>query len=448
MNPDPTPTMTSRPLPRDFLSTWLRIGATGFGGPAGQIALMHDELVERRGWLGEAAFRHALGYCMVLPGPEAQQLATYLGWLLYGPVGGIAAGLLFILPGLLVVLALSWLIAGWGQLPAVGAALAGLKPAVVVLVAAAAWRMSGRLRGQEGLIAAAALAATVSGLLHFATIIGLAALAGWLMARQAGAAARAGDRHVLAAEDGSSAARADPAAGDKPGTQRRTRPSPAQLLGGCALAVLVWGGCRYGVAGGPALLGELADFFTRAALVTFGGAYAVLPYVFDVAVREAQWLSPAQMIDGLALGETTPGPLILVNSYIGFMAGWNAGGGDAGLALVAASVVTLFTFLPSFAFILIGAPWVERSRDLAALQAPLRGISAAVAGLVSALGLTFAAHVLWPTGWIESRLSGGMDLHATGLLVALAALRWRLGIGGVRLVLAGAALGIASAALG
>jgi len=174
----------------------------------------------------------------------------------------------------------------------------------------------------------------------------------------------------------------------------------------------------------------------------------VLPYVFDVAVREAQWLSPAQMIDGLALGETTPGPLILVNSYIGFMAGWNASAGDAGLALAAALVVTLFTFLPSFAFILIGAPWVERSRNLAWLRAPLQGISAAVAGLVSALGLTFAAHVLWPAGWIDARLSGGIDLLAAALLVVLAVLRWRFGIGGVRLVLAGAALGLGLSMLG
>ncbi len=444
MNPEPTRTMTSRPLPREFLSTWLRIGATGFGGPAGQIALMHDELVERRGWLGEAAFRHALGYCMVLPGPEAQQLATYLGWLLYGPAGGIAAGLLFILPGLLVVLGLSWLIAGWGQVPAMGAALAGLKPAVVVLVAAAAWRMSGRLRQRETLIASAALAATLSGLLHFAAIIGLAALAGWLTVRRR----RAPTAQPAARADGRSEAMVSDETSQNTLARGIGRPSLQRSFAGCAAALLFWAACRWGVANGPELLGSLADFFTRAALVTFGGAYAVLPYVFDVAVREAQWLSPAQMIDGLALGETTPGPLILVNTYIGFMAGWNAGDSEAGLALGAALVVTLFTFLPSFAFILVGAPWVERSRGLVALQAPLRGISAAVAGLVTALGLTFAAHVLWPAGWIDSRLSGGMDLQAAVMLVVLGTLRWRLAIGGVRLVLAGAALGLMLKMLG
>ncbi len=438
MNPEPAKNMSPTPSPRDFLSVWLRIGVTGFGGPAGQIALMHEELVERRGWFGEAAFRHALGYCMVLPGPEAQQLATYLGWLLYGRAGGIAAGMLFILPGLLLVLALSWLIAGWGQLPAVGAALAGLKPAVVVLVAAAAWRMAGQLRGREGLIAGAALAATVSGLLHFAAIIGLAALAGWWVGRRGDAAPHPAQGHAasLSTDD-------EPA----PVTARLRAPSLRRLLTGIGAALLAWAACRLGVSAGPPLLGELADFFTRAALATFGGAYAVLPYVFDVAVREAHWLSPAQMIDGLALGETTPGPLILVNSYIGFMAGWNAGGGDASLALGAALVVTLFTFLPSFAFILVGAPWVERSRDLAWLRAPLRGISAAVAGLVTALGLTFAAHVLWPAGWIEARLSGGLDLQAATLLLALGALRWRFGLTGVRLVAAGAALGIGAYAL-
>lgn len=437
MNPDPTPMVPPRPLPRDFLTTWLRIGATGFGGPSGQIALMHDELIERRGWLSEAAFRHALGYCMVLPGPEAQQLATYLGWLLYGPAGGMAAGLLFILPGLLLVLGLSWLIVGWGHLPALGAALAGLKPAVVVLVASAAWRMCRRLQPRETLIAAAALAATLSGLLHFAAIIGAAALAGWLLMRGGSTGP------ALAGRDADTGCLPKPW-GAAPASGADGHLSLLRLLGSGALALLVWTVCRWGIAHtGPELLGELADFFTRAALVTFGGAYAVLPYVFDVAVREAHWLSPAQMIDGLALGETTPGPLILVNSYIGFVAGWNAGGGAAGLALAAALVVTLFTFLPSFAFILIGAPWVERSRDLVWLQAPLCGISAAVAGLVTALGLTFAAHVLWPNGWIEAHLSGGIDPRAAALLATLAMLRWQLNLSGARLVIAGAVLGTA-----
>ena len=424
--PEPRIAMIRSPSASEFLLLWLRIGATGFGGPAGQIALMHDELVERRGWIGEAAFRHALGYCMVLPGPEAQQLATYLGWLNHGPAGGIVSGLSFILPGLLLMVGLSWLIAGWGELPAVGAALSGLKPAVVVLVAAAAWRLQRRLHRHEALIAAAALAATVAGLLHFIAIIGLAALAGWRLCR---AAADAG---ALVASPSGEAAPARSA-------------SPHRLLAGCAGALLVWAACRLGVEAGPALLGSLADFFTRAALVTFGGAYAVLPYVFDVAVRDAQWLSPAQMIDGLALGETTPGPLILVNTYIGFFAGWNASGGDAGTALTAALTVTLFTFLPSFAFILIGAPWVERSRDLTWLQAPLRGIAAAVAGLVAALGLTFATHVLWPSGWLDAELSGGLDLRSAALLLILAGIRWRLGWGGARLVAAGALLGVAAA---
>ncbi|MBU3694853.1 MAG: chromate efflux transporter [Rhodocyclaceae bacterium] len=431
MHFDGIKTMISKPSFHEFLALWLRIGVTGFGGPAGQIALMHEELVTRRGWLGEAAFRHALGYCMVLPGPEAQQLATYAGWLLHGRRGGVAAGLLFILPGLVLVLALSWLLAGWGQLPLVGAALVGLKPAVLVLVAAAAWRMGGRLRAREGWVAAAALAATLSGLLHFAAIIGLAALAGCGLTR--GLPASGGDAATSASGDAGSAATLRRA--DRPPTLR-------QLLVGGAVAVALWAACRALTGLGSPLLGDLADFFTRAALVTFGGAYAVLPYVFDVAVREAHWLSPAQMIDGLALGETTPGPLILVNSYIGFMAGWNTSGGNAGPALAAALVVTVFTFLPSFAFILVGAPWVERSRDLVWLQAPLRGISAAVVGLVTALGLTFAAHVLWPAGWVEASLSGGLDGRAVLLLAVLALLRVRWGLGGARLVAAGAALGL------
>lgn len=430
MNPKPAPTMTSMPLLREFLAVWLRIGATGFGGPAGQIALMHEELVMRRQWISEPAFRHALGYCMVLPGPEAQQLATYLGWLMRGTAGGIAAGSLFVLPGLAAMLALSWLIAGWGEAPAVAALLVGLKPAVVVLVAAAAWRLGGALRGAEAWTAAAALAATVSGLLHFATVIGLAALAGWL------------SRHRQPAPPQTTRLQAATTA-----TAARRHGALRQLAVGGLLALALWAICRLGIAAGPPLLGDLADFFTRAALVTFGGAYAVLPYVFDVAVRDAHWLTPAQMIDGLALGETTPGPLILVNSYVGFMAGWNASGGDAGLALAAALVVTLFTFLPSFAFILAGAPWVERSRDLAALRAPLRGISAAVVGLITALGLTFTAHVLWPQGWLDAQPATGLDLRALALLGVLAALRWRLRLGGISLVAAGAALGLAAGLL-
>lgn len=448
MHPEPVKTMIFKPPQRDFLLAWLHVGVTGFGGPAGQIALMHEEVVERRRWISEAAFRHALGYCMVLPGPEAQQLATYLGWLLYGSAGGVAAGLLFILPGLLLVLVLSWLIAAWGQAPAVGAVLFGLKPAVVVLVAAAAWRMGSRVRGHDGVVAGAALSATLSGLLHFAAIIGLAALAGWLAERRSGPAPHpvAGPGTTSGggpvAGEGTAAPAAVSAAESRPGGHGRKLQSLRRLLGGCVVAALGWLLCRLSVTAGPPLLGELADFFTRAALVTFGGAYAVLPYVFDVAVRDAHWLSPAQMIDGLALGETTPGPLILVNSYIGFMAGWNASGGDAGLALAAALTVTLFTFLPSFAFILVGAPWVERSRDLVWLRGPLRGISAAVVGLVTALGLTFAAHVLWPQGWVEASLSGGLDGRAALLLALLAALRMRFGVGGLRLVGAGAAAGL------
>jgi len=413
--------MISKPTLSEFLRVWTRIGATGFGGPAGQIALMHDEIVERRQWLSDAAFSHALGYCMVLPGPEAQQLATYLGWLLYGRAGGIAAGLLFIVPGWLVVTGLAWLLATFGTTPSVAAVMAGVKPAVVVIVAAAAWRLLGRLSAnpRSGAIAAAALAATLSGLLHFALIIALAALAGWL-GRDPSAAP-----DTQAAPDSSA-----------PALHR-------SLLTGTVLALLLWIVLRAPLTllAAP-LFGDLADFFTRVALVTFGGAYAVLPYVFDVAVREAHWLSPAQMIDGLALGETTPGPLILVNSYVGFMAAWNASA-DAGQAWLGSLVATVFTFLPSFAFILIGAPWVEKSRNLAWLKAPLAGISAAVVGLIAALGLTFAAHVLWPLGWVDADPTGGLDLRATAVLLALVALRRAFGWSALPLLLAGAALGAA-----
>ncbi len=406
------------------LAYWLRLGCISFGGPAGQIALMHAELVERRRWISERRFFHALNFCMLLPGPEAQQLATYLGWLMHGRLGGLLAGGLFVLPSLLLLTGLSWVYLRHGSLPLVAGVLAGIKPAVVAIVAAAGLRIGRRsLRDPlwVGIAGAAFLALELAGL-PFALIVAGAAAAGALGVRwrpqalQDGAAAgegRAADRPRAWIDDDS-----------PPPPQAR-----ASLAG--ALKVLAWGlalglGALAALAlwgGRDGLLVELGLFFTQAALLTFGGAYAVLPFIVQGAVEQHGWLSALQMMDGLALGETTPGPLIMVVAFVGFLAG--AGrellGPDALLlsGLLGAMVATSFTFLPSFVFIFLGAPFIEHSRGQLGVVAPLAGISAAVVGVIASLALFFAQQVFWPAG-------GGFD----ALAAAAAALYFALLAGG------------------
>ncbi len=366
------------------LRFWLKLGFISFGGPAGQIAIMHEELVVRRRWIGEPHFLHALNFCMMLPGPEAQQLATYLGWRMHGVRGGLAAGGLFVLPSLVMMIGLAWLYLAHGATPLIAGGLAGIKAAVVAIVLMAAWRIGRRSLRNAGLVGLAIFgcAARVAGL-PFPLIIALAALAGfWLP----------GLRRGLALED----------------DRLDHRPSPVRAPWRRASVILI--GALALWAGGFAALvlqfgwshayAQMAWFFTKAALLTFGGAYAVLPYVFDGAVTQYGWLSPVQMIDGLALGETTPGPLIMIVAFVGFLGGWQQqlmGADHLLLAGVCGAVVaTGYTFLPSFLFILGGAPVVEATRGITALAAPLAAISAAVVGVIVHLGLFLAGHVLWP----------------------------------------------------
>jgi len=394
---------------------WLKLGFISFGGPTGQIAIMHQELVERRRWISEKRFLHALNYCMVLPGPEAQQLATYIGWLMHRTWGGIVAGGLFVLPSVFILIALSWIYVAWGSVPLVAGIFYGIKPAVVAVVLAAAWRIGQRALRHPALwsLAAAAFLAIFAFDVPFPAIVLAAALLGLAGGQLAPRLFTGGGGHGPAHEAYGPAMIDD------------DTPTPAHALfrwwefwaclgAGLALWALVLGALA--LAGGwGGTLAQMGWFFTKAALLTFGGAYAVLPYVFQGAVEHYGWLTAPQMIDGLALGETTPGPLIMVVAFVGFL-----GAGVAG-----ALVATYFTFLPSFVFIFAGAPFIETTHGDLKFSAPLTGITAAVVGVIVNLALFFAWHVLWPRGW-----GGGFDWASAviGAAAFVALFRFKAGI--------------------
>jgi chromate transporter len=409
---------------------WLRLGLVSFGGPAGQISLLHSELVEQRRWLSERRYLHALNYCMLLPGPEATQLATYIGWLLHGPVGGLLAGGLFLLPSVLILTALATVYALWGQLPLLAAVFWALKPAVVAVVLHAAWRLGRRTLHHPALTVIAALAFLGLTVLQlpFPALIAAAAAAGWLLARRWPQWFRrpAAISSTPASSNSSSSSAADSA----PAIHDDTTPTPAHgrfsrrrlarmlLLAGLALGLPLAGLSWWGGWDGP--LATMARFFTRVALLSFGGAYAVLPYVAQGAVGQFNWLTAAAMADGLALGETTPGPLIMVVAFVGFMGGWNLFGSWWG-AVAATLTVVWFTFLPSFVFILAGAPLVEASREDLRLGAPLTAITAAVVGVIANLAVLLAGPALWPQAGDFNPAGLGI---AVGSLLALLLWRW------------------------
>ena len=426
MNDIVPPRQVSR---REAFLYWLKLGFISFGGPAGQIALMHTELVERRRWISEGRFLHALNYCMLLPGPEATQLAVYIGWLLHRTRGGIIAGTLFILPSLLILMGLAWVYLAYGHLPVVAGVMDGIKPAVVAIVLAAAWRLGSRTL-RNGMLAAIAAAAFVAiAFLHlpFPLIVLAAALAGVIGARLRPAAFLApGSAH---AHPGAQQARSLPALiDDDTPTPAHARFSWPRLvlvaLAGIGLAGLAWLAlAAWGGANGT--LAQMGWFFTKAALLTFGGAYAVLPYVVQGAVEHYGWLDATQMIDGLALGETTPGPLIMIVAFVGFVGGWtHALLGPEALplaGLLGAAVAALFTFLPSFVFILAGGPLVEATRGDLRLTAPLTAISAAVVGVIASLALYFGREVFFAGGALQPAAL------VIGALAAVALLRYRVG---------------------
>ncbi|HJW11438.1 MAG TPA: chromate efflux transporter [Albitalea sp.] len=421
---------------------WLKLGFISFGGPAGQIAVMHQELVERRRWISERRFLHALNYCMVLPGPEAQQLATYIGWLLHRTGGGIVAGGLFVLPSLAILIALSWIYMAFGHTPLVAGIFYGIKPAVTAIVLHAAHRIGSRAlkNGALWAIAAAAFVAIFALQLPFPLIVLAVGVIGALGGRFAPERFAIGGGHA-AAKDGYGPAVIDDDTPTPPHALHRW----SRFARVAAVGLLLWAlvmAALLATGGWNGTLAQLGWFFTKAALLTFGGAYAVLPYVYQGAVDHHHWLSAPQMIDGLALGETTPGPLIMVVAFVGFVGGWTQQvlGPDALAAggALAASVVTFFTFLPSFVFILLGGPLVESTHRNLKFTAPLTAITAAVVGVIVNLALFFAYHVLWPQGF-----HGAFDAVSAVLAVAATLALFRFKRGVMEVIAASALIGLA-----
>ncbi len=412
---------------------WLKLGFISFGGPAGQIALMHTDLVERKRWISEQRFLHALNYCMLLPGPEAMQLAVYIGWLMHRSIGGIIAGVLFVLPSLIILIALSWIYLSFGDLPIVAGILFGIKPAIVVIVLAAALRIGSRSLQNRWLIGIASLAfiAITFFQLPFPLIVLIAALFGIIGSHVLPNQFQLGSGH------NSSKKTSGPALID----DHTPSPDHAQFIRrkffivvgvGLTLGLIVWG-ILIALTSWTHTLTQMSWFFTKAAMLTFGGAYAVLPYVYQGAVTHFQWLSPEQMIDGLALGETTPGPLIMIVAFVGFVGGWTKEIFGASHLLLAgaagAMIATFFTFLPSFVFILAGAPLVESTRNNITFTASLTAISAAVVGVILSLAVFFAEHVFHISQPVQN-----WDFISLSIAILAALALWRFKLSTIQLI--------------
>lgn len=444
----------------EALRVWARIAALSFGGPAGQIAVMHRILVEEKRWLGEQRFLHALNYCMLLPGPEAQQLAIYIGWLMHRTAGGLAAGLLFVLPGFLAIMGLSILYMTLGAVGPVAAIFFGLKAAVLVIVVQALLRIGGRALRNHTLVAVAAaafLAIAVLGV-AFPLIILAAGLIGFLGARMGLPAFAISGGHSGLADGG--VAEHDTVLGAS--TPAHTQPNLAWALRTAAVILVLWLTPVLGLGlwlGWDNVFTQIAVFFSKMAVVTFGGAYAVLAYVAQEAVQTYGWLRPGEMLDGLALAETTPGPLIMVTQFVGFLgAARNATGLDPLWAGVLGGILTTWvTFTPCFLWIFLGAPFVEALRSARALNAALAAITAAVVGVILNLAVWFALHVLFAQvrdagpDWLALSIPvlDSVDLASLGLTLAaaIAAFGFRIGVVPLLLGCATAGLGLYGAGL-
>jgi chromate transporter len=417
-----------RPTFGEAFRFWLKLGFISFGGPAGQIAIMHRELVERRRWISEQRFLHALNYCMLLPGPEAQQLATYVGWLLHGSWGGVVAGALFVLPSAVILWGLSWAYVTLGSVPWIVGMLYGLKPAVLAIVAAAVLRIGQKVLKNPLMfaLAASAFVALAVFAAPFPAVVLAAGLLGWIGGRIAP------EKFAVLKGHGKAD---DEASGEAP------PPSIWRAVKVLLICGALWWGPILAVG---ALLGwdsaffQQGIFFSKTAMVTFGGAYAVLPYVSQQAVEHFGWLKPTQMMDGLGLAETTPGPLIMVLQFVGFVGAWQQPGGLPPLAAatLGAAITTWATFVPCFLWIFLGAPYIERLRGNVRLNAALSAITAAVVGVILNLAVLFGWHVLRPE-------AGRWDWFATAVtVVALAGLiRWKWDV--IVVVLGGALAGLA-----
>ena len=419
MNNEPP---AAHPSFREALRFWLKLGFISFGGPTGQIAIMHTELVKKRKWISEARFLHALNFCMLLPGPEAMQLATYIGWLLHRTRGGLVAGALFVLPSAFILWALSFVYVTFGKLPAVEAVFYGLKPAVLAIVAVAVIRVGKRVLKNEVMWTLAGLAfvaiyflrAPFPLILLTAGIIGLAGGKWWPR------------KFHLAASHG---AKKDQSGGavlsDDAAAPVHTRPSLSRALKVCAVCLALWWTPLFALGvwlGWGHTLFREGLFFSKAAMVTFGGAYAVLPYVGQQAVGNYGWLDAGQMLDGLGLAETTPGPLIMVLQFVGFLGGWHHPGQLPPLAAatLGAIITTWTTFVPCFLWIFLGAPHIEQMRGNQRLTAALSAVTAAVVGVILNLAVWFGLHVLWPDG-------KAVDIYAivVALIAFVGMLKWK-----------------------
>ncbi len=410
------------PTFRQALPVWVKIGLLSFGGPAGQIALMHRELVEKHGWLDEKRFLHALNYCMLLPGPEAQQLAVYTGWLLHKTRGGIVAGALFVLPGALLMWAISYMYVFHGKLPWIEAVFYGLKAAVMAVVVSAVLRIGKKVLKHPAMwaIAAASLTAILVFNVPFPLIVLTALVIGLVMGRK-----QLGKDEAAPEVD----------------TSMIAAPTLAGTLIKSAVWLVIWllplVICLAWF--GPShVLSREGIFFSKAALLTFGGAYAVLPYVAQQAVETHGWLTAGQMMDGLGLAETTPGPLILVLQFVGFLGAWHAPGDLSPLAAatLGAAITTWSTFIPGYLFIFAGAPFIERTRDNPRLHHALSAVTAAVVGVIANLAIWFGWNLLFPE-------PGRMDVVPLLLAAVFFVLLWKKKCGVITIVGLGALAGLA-----
>jgi chromate transporter len=432
MSPPPAPTF------REALRFWLKLGFISFGGPTGQIAIMHTELVEKKQWIGEQRFLHALNYCMLLPGPEATQLATYCGWLLHRTWGGIAAGVLFVLPSALMLWGLSFVYVRYGNLPWIAAIFYGLKPAVTAIVAAAVIRIGQRALKTSAMwgVAAMAFVAIFFLKLPFPVIVAAAGAIGFLGGEFFPNSFRSPKKPETGHEPTSSSSVIDDAH-EAPAHTRPSWPRAAKVLG---VSLFLWWAPVWVAAlwqGSGGVLVREGVFFSKAALVTFGGAYAVLPYIGQQAVDHYHWLDATQMVDGLGLAETTPGPLIMVVQFVGFLGGWNHPGALPPLlaATLGAAITTWTTFVPCFLWIFLGAPHIEQLRGNARLDHTLRSVTASVVGVVLNLAVWFGVHVFFPR---DGRIDG---FALTVSLIAFAVLqRWKISV--IPVVLASGAAGV------
>ena len=443
----------------EALAVWTRIALLSFGGPAGQIAVMHRILVEEKRWLGEARFLHALNFCMLLPGPEAQQLAVYIGWLMHRTLGGLIAGILFVLPGLLAIMVLSWIYAVYGEVSLVVWLFYGLKAAVLAIVLNAVVRIGKRALRNNAMIAiaAASFVAIFFFAAPFPAIVLAAALIGYFGGRSGLPAFQSGGGH--GALGSAHVADAQTILGE--GVPAHARAAGGNLLITGAVLLLLWlvpTGALLVLLGAENVFSNIAVFFSKMAVVTFGGAYAVLAYVAQAAVDTHGWLRPGEMLDGLGMAETTPGPLIMVTQFVGFMGAFRNPGELSPLmaGTLGGLLTTWVTFVPCFLWIFLGAPHVERLRENVALTAALTAITAAVVGVVLNLAIWFALHVLFrevgtfAAGALHVAAPNPGSIDWAGLLLTAAALLavFRFKVGTATLLIGAAVLGVLLGLLG